>query len=77
VARVLRGPPCLHRFVVVLLKEAPNHPVQFRWQMPGEDVSGAKVDGGAVLAPNRHVWSLMLFEEVEPEGVTGDLRPPW
>jgi len=45
--------------------------------MPGEDVSGATVDGGAVLAPNRHVWSLMLLEEVEPEGVTGDLRPPW
>jgi hypothetical protein len=61
----------------MLVQELPDRSVQLRRQMTGQDVSGAKVDGGAVLAANRHVWSLMLFEEVEPEGVTGDLRPPW
>jgi hypothetical protein len=72
----LRGAPRRDRFLTVLGKEAPDGPVQLRWKVSSEDLSSMKVDCRPMLAANRDMRSLMLLQEVEPEGVAGDLCPP-
>jgi hypothetical protein len=72
----LRGPPRRHCFVVVLVEKATDRPMQLRRELSGEDVSGAQVDRRAMLSTDRDMRALVLFKEVEPEGVTSDLGPP-